>query len=270
MCAYVARLLRAAGHSAAALFILILPFGYESPDSDSTDFKLGLYGGTGQVAAVIRDCSGAPVASETARFNEAGGSASLHLGSDKTVSFWVTGRAGTYRIDDARTPVPDWYDVTTPSPEQSFTEEYAGVSLSVEGPAVGIGFGFIAGDLPIYYSYFAEPTEGQSHLKGSGHFRLGYINRFHLLASLAEGRPLLSSGPLQIGFGYPFSNRVHGFSGLSTLWYDRAGFLQTVSIDLNRHLAIDFSGRFGSAAGHTEASISAGLTYGFGFPHHSR
>ncbi len=261
---FVRRTIRGAGHLCAMAFILVLPLGYEQP-GDSTDFQLGVYGGTGQVAAVIRDCSDTPIASESERFTEVGGSASLRIGSNKAVSIWLTGHAGAYRVHDARAPVPDWYDVSSPSPEQSFTNEYAGVTLSIEGPAVGIGFGYVGGDLPVSFSDYLEPSEGRSHLNASGHLRLGYLHQFHFLASLSEGRPLLSTGPLQIGFGYPFSDRVRGFSGLSTLWYDRAGFLQTVSVDLNRHLALDLSGRMGKAAGRTEASISAGLTYGLRF-----
>jgi len=260
MCKFISRFVRATTHTCATAFILVLPFGYYTGQQDSTDIAFGVQGGTGQVAAVIRDCNDNPVASSAADFGEVSASAAVRVNNNEKVGVWLSATAGHYGWNNASIPGIDSLN------DLSHSDQYASFNFSVEGPAVGAGVGVVAGDVPLYYSdYYDTDYLFEDHLVASGHIRFGYLDNFYFLASLAERQPMLTTGPLQIGMGYRLSDKVSGFSGVSAFWYDRGGFLQTLDIRLNRRLRLETSLRLGEAADQFEGSISAGLVYGVSF-----
>jgi len=259
------KLFRSTTHTFAIAFILILPLGYYAPEDDSTDVLVGVHGGAGQVAAVIRDCNDNPIASGSNEFVELSGSASIKVAEIENTDVLLSLSGGYWSVPDV--VVPDAFPTGDPSTDGGdLSEAYANVQLSFEGPVIGFGAGAIFGDLPIMLSdlYDGNYPQGDK-VKVSGHLRIGRVNKFHFLVQLAERRPMLSNGLLQIGFGYPISDRVHMYSALSALWYDRAGFVQAGRFAVSPRLSIDAALRLGQAADHFEGSISGGLTYGFGF-----
>lgn len=247
--------LKAPIHVFMVSFILVLPVGYYPDDPDSSNFTLGVYGGTGQVASVLRGCSGAAYRSEKSSYKDVSGIATWTLNPRERTPIIIGVRGGYWQASKARFPVSG----SGPTVEMKLDFEYFNPNLSLEGRNAGMGFGVIFGHVP--YS-FDSPYE---KIAVSGHLRMGNIEKFHFKFSFAENTPIISGGGLfDLGFGYSAGSKTRMFTGLSFGFYDRPGLLQQSRIRLNNKVDTDISIRIGKAGDAFEGSLSAGVIYRFG------
>lgn len=236
-------------------FILVLPVGYYPDDPDSSNLSVGVYGGTGQVASVLRSCSGTAIRTEKSSFKDVSGIATWTLNPQEKTRIIIGVRGGYWRASKAR--FANLGNVSTAEMKLNF--EYFNPNLSVERKNVGIGFGVIFGHVPISFDDLYE------RISVSGHLRLGNIKKFHFIFSFAENMPLISGGGLfDLGFGYPAGSKMSMFTGLSAGFYDRLGLLQQTRIRINNRVDTDITFRIGKAGDAFEGSLSGGLIYRFG------
>ena len=255
-------------HISGLLCLLILPIGYYGNESDSTQLVLGAYGSSGQVATVVRDCSGHALASEVSAFREASWSAHMIPGRSLPLVFGV--RGGYYLIN-ARFPVQivPGTDGTGPQYASSATvtlkKWYYIPEISLETRNFGLGLGVVLGHVPFSFSDVSHSYDLDDAVDGtmpvSGHIRLGDPDKAFFMASLTEGNPILLDGIFDVGIGYRVSPAVRMFSAFSGLFYDRGGLLQKVNAKIGRHAELYGSFRVGGADGKFEGGASMGLIF---------
>ena len=236
-------------------FILVLPVGYYPDDPDSSNLSVGVYGGTGQVASVLRSCDGTAIRTEKSSFKDVSGIATWTLNPRQKTHIVIGVRGGYWRASKARFAERR----TGPTAIRELDFEYFNPSLSVEGRKLGIGFGVIFGHVPISFDDLSHK------LTVSGHLRVGEIDKPHLILSFGENTPLISGGGLfNLGFGNTAGRNLRLFTGLSAGFYDRLGFLHQSRIRLNNRIDTDITFRIGAAGDAFEGSLSWGLIYRFG------
>lgn len=238
-------------HSTLWMFLVIMPVGIRVDGEHESGLAIEGHAGTGQLASVIRDCSGNPVASESNTFSDlaGGGTYSHHFGEGNVLVLGL--RAGRFRMDlrqATREPVlvePYEYEYTYWNPH-----------LALESPFVGIGFGYLSEEPVLHFSDWTMDTPVTAHL------RLGSYAAAHFLATYNENLPMISGGGhIILGMGYPAGGRASMFTGFSGYPYDQIGLVQKVSWMVSDRFDLDLNARAGGAAGHFEGSVSLGLRY---------
>ena len=253
--AILTRALKPPLHVFMVSFILVLPVGYYPDDPDSSNLSVGVYGGTGQVASVLRSCDGTAIRTEKSSFKDVSGIATWTLNPQDSTHIVIGVRGGYWRASKARFAESR----TGPAAEMKLDFEYFNPNLSYEGRKGGIGLGVIFGHVPISFDGLREK------ISISGHVRAGNIKKVHFIFSFGENTPLISGGGLfDLGFGYPAGSNMRMFTGLSFGFYDRSGFLQQTRIRINNRIDTDITLRLGGAGGAFEGSLSGGLIYRFG------
>ena len=244
-------------HLTFCVFILVLPVGYYPSDSTHTDMIIGVHGDIGQVASVMRDCSGKAISSSENSFKDIAASAAVtsSFGNRSFMQFGM--RGGHWQINNPRlVDLP--FPMAGTFPDLSDT--YMNPFFSVEGRKIGIGFGYLSGRVPWSLSDF-ESIENASDPMFTGHFRIGELDRPHFLTQLGESSPLTSAGLLTIGYG--LGGKHYYYAAFSAGYYDRPGFYYLTRLSLTDHTILDLSGRVGGAAGHFEGAFAVGLNYRF-------
>ncbi len=252
--------LLAPGRVLFSVFLLALPIAYDTRDSSEVGYEFGAYGGTGQFAIITRGCNGEVLKEYRNTFDEFSGSGEVSIPSGEGDRVAIGLRAGRLHLKLAPEIRAYPYPIDTLEHRANFT--YYNPYFSFERSKVGIGLGYVFGNVPIDPS---NTDPGESMLRVSGHLRLGRVTApGYLLLSVGENTPILAGGGLfNMGWGYPAGRNVSLFSGLTGGFYDRAGFLQQARIRLFRGVSIESSGRIGVAESITEGSISAGLVISF-------
>lgn len=246
-------------------FILVLPIGYYQGDPDSTNLVVGIYGGRGQTASVIRSCSGKAIEKTQNTFTDVSISAHTPI-PPKRESPFVLGIRGGYFYSKAHllsSQLPD-YDVF---PERIVKKIYFNPSLNFEKKYIGVGFGFIFGGMPYRFKSipYDESIESYDKIAASGHIRIGPPDKFYVIMSVAENSPIVAGGGyFNIGFGFKSHKYLSMFTGISGGFYDRPGVIQQGRFRLSRNLDADITLRMGKAEDIFEGSISGGLVYNFG------
>lgn len=240
-------------------FVFLMSFGYMPLDEDSTSLAFGVHGGYGQVASVLRDCSGRVLHAEGSSFSDVSGSAyykALPVVIGIKVGHWSSS-AGFSRSDGQ--------GLFSRSPDRDVNFTYINPSISIEHRNVGVGLGYISGEVPLNFRSFKVPAESFDKVRISAHLRFGNREKGYVAASFGENTPLISGGGLfVIGMGYPAGKSVRLFSGLSVGFYDREGFLQRGAIQVSDNVYLDITARLASSGGVSESSISGGLIYHIG------
>lgn len=243
-------------------FVFALSVGYAEPDSTNTEIRFGAYGGTGQVASVLRDCSGNALHAESSAFTEVAGTAQITLRKTSEPGLVIGARSGRWSSDavyatrsyDASIG-EHVYGATSP---RHTTFKYFNPYVGIEGEKVGVSLGYMFGDVPIS---FDDPHE---RIRFSGSLRLGREYRPHFFTRVAEGLPLYSGGGVfDIGFVLPSGKHARFYSAFTAGFYDRMGYLQTASWRVSKGLWMSASGRIGAAGDKFEGAISIGLQYRF-------
>lgn len=243
-------------------FVLVLPFGIQPTETDSSKVSVGIFGGAGQALAIMRDCSGQSVSDDLIQFREGalGIAVSSVWDGESIASAGI--RGGVLASDEV--PVPG-----RPGERRYRQEEYVNPYLALEGAAVGAGLGVILPGVGANAREWSEPdparldSESRAKIPMSGHLRLGPRDQVYAIASLAENTPIHSGGGLvNVGLGYRATTAVRGFTGLSGGFYEQVGILQQVSVDLPRHpIQIHASFRVGEVDSELETGASVGLVY---------
>ena len=222
-------------------FLLTLPLGYVPEVTDSTDVYLGVHGGVGNVVTVLRDCSGSAISSYDQKYYEVSGSALVPIPN----SPFVLGASGGGWFADGVDFHYTWYNP----------------SVSIENRQIGVGFGFVGGDVPMN---FGDP-DGNDPVRFSGHLRLGSPRVFYMRLGIAEMAPLISGGGLvDLGLGFPVGRHVDLYSALSMGFYDQPGFAQHARVRLARHLDAMATVRVGEADHKFEGSAALGVLIAVG------
>lgn len=256
--------MKAISHIAFTSFILVMPIGYYPDNPDSTSLAIGVHGGVGQIASVLRGCDGEALHSESSSYDDASLSANFAIPSSGNSSYVLGLKVGRWTAPNAgfatRNSPGGGYGR---SAERRISFSYVNPSISIETENRGFGLGYIFGDVPSSFSDYKYSSG--SKVRFSGHFRLGNLNEGYFAMSLAENSPLVSGGGLfDIGGGYSFGRRVRMFSGVSFMFYNQPGLLQQGKIRINRNLDVDLAFRLGQAGGTPETSASFGLVFKLG------
>ncbi len=251
-------------HFAFASFILVLPIGYYYENSDSTDLVVGLHGGKGQVATVLRGCDGGVISSEGHKFSDVSGSAYISIppGSQSPLILGI--RGGSW---ETKVQLIDYY--TAEKYQKKVRLTYFNPNINIETKYFGFGFGQFSGNFKYKfddYDYIHDfGVNNSDNVKFSGHLRFGNVERFYIAISYAENTPLISGGGLlDLGLGYKIGKSVYMFTGLGAGFYDASGFAQQIRFKPSRNLALDFAFRLGSSAGISESGVSGGVIYQLG------
>ena len=253
-----------------ASFVLALPIGYypDNPDSSSAGAVVGVYGGYGQVASVMRGCDGDPREWTKTTYQDVGASIEIPL-SPKTKSPLVLGLRG------GRWHSPNPNSVSSLADQHGMKDYYTYLNpnISVEEESYGMGIGYVFGTIPLHYDYLERGSYDLENdiltvndgIDVSFHLRIGNPHETFFMVSFAENVPLASGGGYyEMGVGGRLGKSVDIFSGMSAGFYDRAGFVQHVRFAGSNRVALDLTIRLGEAAEQFEGSIAGGLRYTFG------
>lgn len=258
-------------HMAFASFVLVLPVGYYPENPDSTIFIIGVHGGYGQGASVIRDCSGRALHAEGSSYFDVSGSAYITVPPGSRSPFLMGLRGGYWKSKAAyatshSSGYPEYIYTYGRSPEYTISFSYFNPSINYETRYIGMGIGYMSANIPFLFEDLLDrECERPDDIPISAHLRLGNLDKLHFATSFAENTPLISGGSfIDIGVGYPSGHYTRMFSGLSVGFYDQIGFVQQIRFKLNRTLDTDITVRLGEAGGVFEGSLSSGLTYRFG------
>lgn len=238
-------------HGTLFLFILILPVGVRVDGDKPGELTIEGHAGTGQLASVIRDCSGNAITSESSTFSDVAGAVQYSRRTDDG-SFFVFGiRGGRFTID--------YQGATTgedPLDPVAWEFNYWNPHVAWETPEGGVGVGWLSDKPPLDFG------EGERSIPLTGHIRFGRYDGAYVLVSFNENQPLVSGGGNAVlGLGYPTGSRAGMFTGFSLDPYDRAGFVHRMSWRLSDGFDLDLSGRAGKAGSEFEGSVSLGLRY---------
>jgi hypothetical protein len=230
-------------------FLAVLPLGVVLEEERPGDLTVGLHGGGGQVITVIRDCDGRGISSQAHPFNEIEGSLEYSRAYGRNDTRWVLGLRG----GQVRTQRKQHGYV---GPAGDYTYDYWSPYGSIEDRNVGIGIGYLGGNLPTFFDDYSVD------LRLTGHLRIGARDGGHFLFALNESQPLLTGGgPWVLGAGYAPGSRVRGFTGLSAGWYDGLGIAQRFSIALTDRTWLDIGFRIASTESNFDGGGSVGIRY---------
>jgi hypothetical protein len=256
-------LARKTRYSGRVSLVFVLAVGYGSEDPEQRSLEIGAHGGQGQIASVLRGCSGQALHSEKSVFNNTSLSGSVNIPVSDNAYAKIGVRIGKWSANArfARRIAPDTYGSTDPV-YISFT--YYNPSISYESEKVGIGVGFIDGDIPVAFDRYNK-SGYHDEVDISGHLRFGRLRGSHFIMSVAEGEPLFANGGVfDIGVGYTMGKSGRYYSGLSIGFYDRPGFLQRGRLKIGERLDLELAGRIGRAGNTFEAAFSGGLVFTIG------
>ncbi len=227
--------------AAGTTFLLTLPLGYVPEATDTTDVYLGVHGGAGNVVTVLRDCNNNAISSVSQEFTDVSGSVTAPIPGSPFV-FGLSGGA--------------WFASGT-----DFHYTWINPHVSLETRMVGVGLGYVGGDVPLDFGNYSDPDP----VRFSGHLRLGNPRTFYLRLSMAEQSPLISGGGiLDAGVGFPVGSRVDLYSALTVGFYDQPGFAQHARFRLSRTLDALATARVGEADNKFEGSAALGLLIAVG------
>lgn len=253
------RWLRTAPRVFTFSIILLLPFGYAPQEPDSALFEIGVHGGYGQIASILRDCEGNPTSVQTNTFSDVSGAVFFQHPSNSRIKVVYGIRAGYWRSTARFAGYPrDLGDHV-----EFF---YINPSISLEGTRVGFGLGISFGKVPYSFNNLDE-EEPYSERLISTHLRLGRVDEAHFVSAFNESEPLVSGGGLwTLGMGYRAGRRTMMFTGMSMLPYDPydIGLIHQMRFRLGPSLAGDLAFRGGFAAKQFEGGLSAGLVWRVG------
>lgn len=239
------------------MFMIVMPIGVRVDPEHPNELTVSAHGGAGQVVSVIRDCEGNPIASEENTFVDFAASMQVSHRSRDGIITALGFRSGHFN-SNGRFPLSGYDDGTgtTDSYEQTISYSYFNPYIAMESRYVGIGVGYLSGEIPSYYG------DESSSIPMSGHLRLGNYNKVNFQISVNEDLPLASgAGYYKMGLGYPMGSGMRLFSGLSVGFYDQPGLVQQVFLPLSSRFDLDLSARLGSAAGKLEGGLALGLRY---------
>jgi hypothetical protein len=230
-------------------FLAVMPLGVALEEDRPGDLTVGLHGGGGQVITVIRDCNGRAISTQDHPFNDIEGSLEYSRDYGRNDTRWVIGlRGGQVRI---RRNDHGHFGATG-----EHTYKYWSPYGSIEDHNVGIGLGYLGGNLPTFFD--GDDVD----FRLTGHLRIGSLDGGHFLFALNESRPLLTGGgPWVLGAGYAPGSRVRGFTGLSAGWYEGLGIAQRLSIVLTDRAWLDFGFRIASTESNFDGGGSVGIRY---------
>lgn len=236
-------------------FILALPIGYYYDGGDTATYFVAVHGGHGQVASIIRGCNNEVLNKTKSTFSEFEISGYSTFPPGKKTPILIGLKSGYLNSNANFADFP-------------YTRRlglyYINPSINFEWPWVGAGIGPILGNMPIHFRDIpAEKSGSYDKIPLSCHVRLGYINLFYAQAEFGENSPLASNGYCNLGVGYKIG-KMHMFSGLSTGFYDNAGFVHKVRIELCPSADFGLAFRYGTSEDIFERAISGGLIYKFG------
>jgi hypothetical protein len=236
---------------------LTLPIAYVPDSTGDGQAFVGVYGGGGQAATIVRDCSGNQL-STASSFGDVSGQVAYVAPLGKHSHTVVGARLGYSRADIWSTD--ELRDSAlaggTVPPTRLFEYGYFNPYVAWESRYVGLGLGALIGQVP---SSLGEEGD-KDPVPFSFHVRLGELNTIYLRAGLMENTPLASGGGLlDLGAGYRISEGLHMFTGISVGFYEQTGFLQQARVKLGHRVNLDLSGRAGSVDGIFEYGLSAGL-----------
>lgn len=239
-------------------FLLLLPFGYAPQEPDSALFEIGVHGGYGQIASIVRDCEGNPTSVETNTFSDVSGAVYVRQRASDNVDVVWGVRAGSWRSTAHFADEPDFPGHVTFS--------YVNPTVSLEGTKAGFGLGLSVGDVPSSYNELDDP-ELRNHNLISTHLRLGAIDGSYFLSTFNESEPLVSGGGLwTVGAVYRPGTRTQMYTAMSMLPYDPydVGLMHQIRVRLAQNVAGDLAIRCGFAGGVFEGGASAGLVWRVG------
>ena len=246
--------------------LLALPIGIYQGDPDSTNASLGVYGGTGQYAAIIEGCETQPAQTRNS-FSDVAGAAYVRIPVTRNwnESPIILGlRVGTF--GSTFTPAhfagdPPGGTYVGPA-STHFTYSYINPNLSLEFTGIGFGMGYLSKPVPVYFSNGIDWSK-----QFTAHFRLGTPEKFYVYYEVNESMPLASGGGNVVtGVGFPVGN-ISMFHGVSWGHYNHPGLVHRLRFPVNRTAAIDASLRWGTARGIFEGGIALGFVYSFGRPY---
>gem|GEM_PF-1970817 len=245
-------------------FVLVLPIGYCPDNPDSTDLMVGVHAGHGRVASVIRGCDDEVLHKESSSFSDISYSAyvAMPLREFSDIVLGVRGGRWGSRAGFARKLSQGRYGR---SPEKQVDFSYWNPNLNIETKYLGMGIGYVFGEVPVRFENLDDPTYAGSvneTWRFSGHLRLGNLEKGYFAISVAENTPLVSGGGIiDVGVGYRAGRTVLLFSGIAGGFYERCGFIQKGRFKLIGGLGLDATLRLG---GNSENAISGGIVYRFG------
>ena len=233
------------------MMLIVMPVGVRIDGPSDSELTLEGHVGTGQVYSILRNCEGNTVASEKNTYSDFAGAIQYSLRTGDG-NFIVLGLRGGRFQSEYR------YASREPSLVEPYDYEYSywNPHVALETPYVGVGIGYMSEALAIRLG------DRETTPPVSAHLRFGNYSAAYFLATLNENLPLASGGGYyNLGIGYPVSNKVRMFTGLTAGPYDRPGVVQKVSWQLSERFDLDLNGRFGKAGGNPEFGISIGLRY---------
>lgn len=258
------KIIRALSHSVFVTFLLVLPVGYYPDSGDSSDINIGIYGGHGQVASVIRDCAGNTLHSESSEFSDVSGVVYYPVSRNRHSVITIGLKGGYWSAPKAGFATRNINGNYGRTIETSISYSYINPNISFELKKIGFGIGYLNGLQGFTFDDFRYGDD-IDEIPFTGHVRLGKLNNYYFLFSLQENLPLASGGGyMNIGLGYGKSESVKAFTGLSFGFYESAGFVYQVRFKTKSSFDFDFSLRLGSAGGKSETAISVGVLFKIG------
>jgi hypothetical protein len=243
-------------------FILALPIGYYYENPDSTNVIIGVHGGAGQVATIIRGCEGNKLASTQNTYRDFSASVYFPFPLRTSTPLIIGLRGGSFR-SQARSLDYNYSDQTQHEGRPvDLNAWYLNPNFSLEYKIWGLGLGFGLGNMPYAFRDF-NLENSDNDIKTfimSGHLRLGEIRNGHFIISMAENEPRVSGGDMfNIGIGYPAGKKVMMFTGIGGGFCDKAGLVQQARIDFSKNRSLDIGVRLGKSEGVSENAISGGF-----------
>ncbi|MCP4570069.1 MAG: hypothetical protein GY841_21010 [FCB group bacterium] len=226
--------------------ILILPVGYYQGNEDSSKVHLGLAGGTGQYATVLRSC-GEVTSKETMTYKDVAAGVEYRPDFNEPIVFGL--RAGHLSTQTQ-------YNVHSGS---RLDNGYINPYFSIEGKYVGFGAGWLRNIGPVLDESLLDLNTDfrKSTDVPSGHLRLGKRSGTYFIVSFFEGMPIVSEyGYLMTGVGYGGSSKWDFVGGLSAGFYDGAGIFMSLNRKTSQHGWPGIAVRLGSSEGEFEGGMS--------------
>lgn len=237
--------------------LLVLPFGYYPDYPDSSQFEIGVGGGYGQAASIVRSCDGGIRQQESNQFTDFAvtgyGRTKLSERSDA-----IYGAQFGYFRSTAR-----FADLNPTYSGAHADRWYFGPRFAIETRYVGFGLGFLINHVPYRFEY--DSDWDNQRVGPSFHLRLGSLRGLYFMGTLDENSPVIAGGGhVDLGLGFPIGGKVRVFSAVSALPYDQLGYLQHLDISLSKKMALNLAMRAGEAGDTFEGAFAATLVFRLG------
>jgi hypothetical protein len=235
--------------------LVVFPLGIQFGDEDSTSStSIGVSGGGGHYAALLKNCEGETVEKEKREFGEG------------EVDFSYQKRFGGRRALRFRLGVgaANFSDVDTPrlGNESDFWFFRPGIRFDFSHLGLGVGLLRTSEPIPSGDHDWLWGDDDFSEILPTGTLWVGSLRTVYVDFSFYHDGPLLSSGAVTTGLGAKLGKRVHAWAGISDIGpYSAAGFLLRSDVRMTRRLDLGAQLRFGGASGIDETSFNLGLAY---------